>query len=201
MSADLRCQVVPCLGSQRRICTPASVAGLKATILASHTADSVARSVSAAARMAVVAGPAVDSGADEWESDSRGPELVGDLEAASVQETSRPRSVWPARRHRSPGLGAGDAVGEDLGSAGGMDGAIDAASAPHPGVGGIDDGVDVLGGDVAKDDGDLRHRSPPRGSSGRRTRRLSRPGRGTPRDRHGGSDRASAEAWPRPHRC
>src|SRR5690606_23936223 len=53
----------------------------------------------------------------------------------------------------------GDAVRQDLGSAGGVDGAIDAPAAPHPAVGGVDDGVDGLGGDVALDDGDLGHQA------------------------------------------
>ncbi|GAA5144632.1 hypothetical protein GCM10023340_12610 [Nocardioides marinquilinus] len=50
---------------------------------------------------------------------------------------------------------AAAAVLEDGRPTGPVDGAVDPSPAAHAAVGGVDDGVDVLGGDVALDDGHL----------------------------------------------
>ena len=127
--------------------------------------------------------PAVDARRDEREGQAGGAELVGDLEGAAVaggQQAAvglarvpvRPHDVDdPGGRQGAGGGPAGVARGEPAGearlavgqhrrSARAVDRPVDAPAAAHAAVGGVDDRVDLLLGDVALHGGGP-HVSPP----------------------------------------
>jgi len=72
------------------------------------------------------------------------PETVGDAGLAGRAANSGPR------------LGDCPAGVEQLGAGGGVDGAVDPAASQHSLVGGVDDGVNLLSGDVPNDEMNAR---------------------------------------------
>ena len=133
--------------------------------------------MSTAIRVASRDGVPVGAGADRRERDRRGAELVGDFEATPVAAREEPRfagvAAAPDRAdgvdHESggepePGRGLGVAERAAIEVAAGVeqlragrpvDRPVDAAPAEQRRVGGVDDRVDVLGGDVAERDLEL----------------------------------------------
>ena len=116
----------------------------------------------------------VGAGADRRERHRRGADLVGDLQAAAVAARQEPGLAGVAAAPDRPdgvdhepggepeprgGLGVAErapvqlAAGiEEVGAGGPVDRPVDPAPAEQGGVGRVDDGVDVLRGDVAERD-------------------------------------------------
>ena len=96
------------------------------------------------------------------------PLVAGDEERTVARMDRSDRLDHPPGRHvasrrpasiarRQTVREARDTVLEDDRTTCSMDRAIDAAAAAHPVVGGVDDGVDLLRGDVAEDGGHVSH--------------------------------------------
>ena len=153
---------------------------------------SVVRTVSTAILRGLGHRIAVGAGADGGERHRLGAELVGHLEAAAVAALEQaglarapalpdgPDGVdhEPGRQvERRRGLGVAEGAApeaparlDQLGAGGPVDGPVDTPAPQERGVGRVDDRVDVLGGDVAQDDLEVRaheaqRRFPDRGAT------------------------------------
>ena len=153
---------------------------------ASASPESLVRSASTATTAASRGRVPVDAAGDGGEGDGLRSELVRYPERFGVAGGEEPAAVLPGHEHgphgvdhppggepsggRGHGLAGweavgvaagpqGAALGEDLGAAGPVDGAVDAAPAEQRRVGGVHDRVDGLGRDVALPEGDLHRRS------------------------------------------
>src|SRR5215210_6966303 len=137
----------------------------------------------------VVHRPSVDTGRDRRDGDARRAELLGDPQGLAVGRGQHRAAVLGGRPDRAYGVddppggqltgcgrdrlagrqpaaevsyAQGAALGEDLGTTTAVDRTVDAPTAEQRGVRRVDDGVDVLLGDVTVHGGDVHAPSIPR---------------------------------------